>query len=328
MRSLLGILCLFILIDSARSQNDSIHLVFGYADSTEIAVEVLSDNPDLEPKSIVLAGLGSIGSAESGALATQLEFRQVLGQYLSFDARWAGTIQDASKDLKSSIDLIAHLALFNMQSKAPMSIKLLDVKVEDDKRTYKQPFYAQHPFQVRHDVRMDFGISVVSDRSKHHFNTINAKQSFYTGSSFNNTNALLGLSYSRTRRVKLKINGLKESDYYGKLNIGAHAAYNLSNSATFSLCAFNTDTICIAQNLDEIESLDLYKLGYGFDVGYTFLTAKPKWVMSFEFKGRFIPAYFGDAHFYDDNAYELIEDYKFGSSIWVMPSISVGYILN
>jgi hypothetical protein len=325
LKALFTIVLFGVLYTSAIAQNDSSKIVFGYGDSTKITVEILADNPDLEPKTIVVLGIGSIGNLETSSAAASLELRHVLNQHISIDARWTSSLQDLETDLVSNVDLITHLTLFKFQSKTPMGLKLLDVKKGEDKRSYKQPYYAQYPFKTRHDLRLDAGISVIANNSRIKFNTIEAKESFYSGKNFNYTNVLIGINYARVRAIKLEINGLKEKSYYGKLNAGINFNYNLSHSGIYSICAF--DSICVSSEFNEVASLEVNKAGIGFDIGYSFLTSRPKFVMSFDVHGRFVPSFKGYAHFYEDQVYRAIPNYKFSKPLLVMPQISVGYII-
>ncbi|MBT8326318.1 MAG: hypothetical protein KJP21_01260 [Bacteroidia bacterium] len=325
MRNLVALIGFVFLSFSVIAQNDSLDIVFGYPDSTKINVHIDSEDATKEPQHIVLLGIGTVGPFESNALAFHFKYANQMNSNLGFSTKWSNSIQDNATKHIHEIDAMSHISLWSKTKKSDMGLKLLDVKTETNKREYKQPYFASFPFEVRHQLKLDVGLSHLANRAELEFYALNTPDTTFIGSKFSSLNLVIGSSYTRVRNVNLTINKLAKNYYYSKFVVGVNVGYNLSNSGSFSRCF--KDSACTSIESSNLPNVDLKKIGIGFDLNYTFSSANPKWIMAMDLQGRFSPFFEGESHRFDNGAYVFIQNNQYTSKLVLMPRFSVGYIL-
>jgi hypothetical protein len=320
MRKLISIVLLLGVVSCFAQAEDSSDLVFGYDDSTKIKVKVELEDPLQDLHSVFFFGLGTVGQADKSALALHFKYDMLFNPYASISFRALTSFQDYNESGILYIEGIGHKSIKEVIGKSDMKLKLSSPSKEN-----KQSYYASYPFDVRHQLIFDGGLSVMYLNEDIQLLTLNTDSATLFAEDRNYINALFGLSYVRTRNVSLTVNDSKDVHYFSKFTAGVNVGLNVGQGGVI----IRTDSTgrSVAQD-EDLENFKLSGIGVGFDLNYQFETAKPRWALAFDVSGRFVPRYKGDAHFNNDGVYSFQPDYKYSSSLFLMPSVTLGYILN
>ncbi|PCJ65615.1 MAG: hypothetical protein COA58_09420 [Bacteroidetes bacterium] len=319
MRKLITLLTL-ILVLATYAQQDSSDIIFGYDDSTKINVTIDLEDPLQDLHSTFFFGVGTVGPVDKSAVALHLKYDMIFDAYSGLSFKAITTFQDYNNSGVLYLEGMGHKSLKEVIRKSNMKLKLTSSSKEN-----KQTYYASYPFQVRHQLVFDGGLSVAYLNEDIQLLTINTDTATLLAKDRNYINALLGLSYVRTRNVSLTLNNVRSLHYFTKLTAGVSLGLNVGQGGVIIRTDSSGESVAEGSDL---ENFKLSALGVGFDFNYQFETAKPRWALAFDISGRFMPRYKGDAHFYDKGNYSFKSDYTYSSGLFIMPSISLGFIMN
>ena len=311
---------LLSVVSAFAQEEDSTDLVFGYDDSTKIKVKIELEDPLQDLHSAFFFGLGTVGPLDKSALALHLKYDMLFNPYANITFRALTSFQDYNESGVLYIEGMGHKTLKEVVGKSDMRLKLSSPS-EDNKQSY----YASYPFAVRHQLTFDGGLSVMYLNEDIQLLTVKDDSGTLFAEDRNYINGIFGFSYVRTRNVSLKVNESEDVHYYSKFTAGVNVGLNVGQGGVI----IRTDSTgrSVAKDRD-LENFKLSGIGVGFDLNYQFETAKPRWALALDVAGRFVPRYKGDAHFNTDGVYSFQQDYKYSSSLFIMPSITLGYVLN
>ncbi|MFT4597815.1 MAG: hypothetical protein ACJAR8_001481 [Bacteroidia bacterium] len=301
-------------------EEDSSKVTFGYEDSTKIEVEILMDDPLQDMPVILYGGIGTIGNTEASQLAFNLRYENPFNINNTFSAQLLTSLQDFSKSGMLNIEATLHRSVYSSIKKSDMKLKLTEHKSNKE-----EVYYASYPFQLRHQLVVDAGLALMDFNSDLTLNTLPSDSGTVVVTDRRYINALLGASYVRTRSVFLKVNTDQNLQFYTKLKVGAGLGINLTDGHALERIDSNGLNTMVGDTM--IPGVNLSKLGVNFNLGYSFETARPGWIISIDVLGRFVPRYKGDAIFESLLVDIKQENFEYSKILYFAPTISIGYVL-
>jgi hypothetical protein len=302
------------------AQQDSSTLVFGYDDSTKIKVHIDLEDPLQDINAVITGGISSIGALNGNSLAVNIGYYAPFNINSSATFKLVSSFQGFSESGLLFIEGAANKNLISKVSRASMKMKLTSGKIKGS-----DIYYAQFPFEVRHQLVLDGGFNLQELRSDIALQSLTDSGHYLNVNNRRFINGLVGISYVRSRNVAITVDDKQSLHFLTKFKAGVNLGIFLAGGSDV-VRRDHTDTLREVKDAD-YGNTQLTKFGVGFDLAYQYETAKPGWVVSFEILGRFIPRYIGDAYFHENVAVQKFENYKYSSPLLLMPSISIGYVL-
>jgi hypothetical protein len=271
-------------------------------------------------------GIGSIGDFDKGTIGLFVGYQRKISNKLDLSMKYATSLADRSNEIVTEIDMMAKTQVWAKVKKKPMRFRLVEAV---DSSNHVVPYFANYPFRIRNQVRLDIGFSSVTATSPVVFSNFNDANitSQLNGSSF--FSVLVGPTYTRTRSTKITVNDSMSKSVYSKIRLGVNVGYNLwSNLSNFEVCTEDSNgVVCLADDISDYSSLTVKKLGFGFDVGYTTGIADQQWLLSFDVQGRFRPWMEGDYFFFPTSGGSgKASFHQYSSKLLFMPRVSLGYV--
>jgi len=302
------------------AQQDSA-LIFGYADSTQIKVEIELQDPLQDIFSRVYVGMGTIGSPNSSGSDLALSGSFMYESGINFNATINGTmsLQNLQETGRYNIEILGHRSVISNVKPVKMRMKLTE-NPED-----KNPYYAEYPFELRQQIQVDGGVYFTGNSNDIRVNNFADTSSYLESTRQDYVGALLGVSYARTRNVSIRVNEEQSVKYFTKLKAGVHADLSVSQGLGFTV----SDSVGgrrLAEQ-EDLEDLSFSAVGVGFDISYEMETAKPKWLLCIALRGRALPRLTAERYNFENNILDYNESYVYSPNLLLMPSISIGYMI-